>query len=217
MASSPHAAKAGHNVAISVPTDAHAASLRNFADEHGVLARTTVLVSPPDAVDLPDCSWDTVASLHVLEHVDDPGAVLREVRRLMAHRGLIALPTCLNPAAICRLGGGDPYRFSLGSVFWAGKGTVKLARALVRRDRGLWELQSQDGRNWQHDWVFPWTMRSELKRQGFEVTYFAADAICLPWFDSLIPLMRLLDRSGAKVPLKWMGMGSHAIIEAAKD
>ncbi|MFI0938581.1 class I SAM-dependent methyltransferase [Streptomyces sp. NPDC021020] len=206
------AAVRGHRVAISVPDDDHARALRAYAHERGVAGRTTVVTGAPDALPLPARSFDVVASLHVLEHVRDPAAVVAEICRLTRDRGIVALPTCLNAAAVCRLGGGNPYRPGRDSARTFLRGSLKLLSALVRRADGLAETQIQDGVPWRHEWLFPWAMKRRLTGYGTEIRHFGADALCIPWSASLIPVMRLLDRLNAAPVANLFGMGSHAVI-----
>jgi SAM-dependent methyltransferase len=57
----------------------------------------TVHESPLEETDLPDAAFDMVSLLHVLEHVPDPRATLKAVRRVLAPGGtlLLALPNVL--------------------------------------------------------------------------------------------------------------------------
>lgn len=56
-------------------------------------ASITFLTAPATAVPLPDDSVDLVACFEVIEHVDDPGALLDEVTRVLAPGGLLVCST----------------------------------------------------------------------------------------------------------------------------
>jgi len=76
----------GEVVGIDVePSQIEAA--RALADEQGI-ANLRFATGRDEALDFPDGSFDAVFSYAVIEHVPDPVAVLREMRRVVRHGGL---------------------------------------------------------------------------------------------------------------------------------
>lgn len=66
----------------------------DWANSPHVEAREVDIVAPLDGLPLADASFDAILCTEVLEHVAEPGAVLRELRRVLVPRGrlLITVP-----------------------------------------------------------------------------------------------------------------------------
>jgi ubiquinone/menaquinone biosynthesis C-methylase UbiE len=206
------AARRGLRVTISNPSELGLKVIRRFANTQG--ARNIRFVRfHPTALEFPDRAFNVVVSSHVLEHLDDFDKGLAEIHRLTRDRAIIALPTCTNPAVICRLGGGDPYRFSIRSILGFCRGSVRVAISRVHRAEGVDEAMSELGTLIQHRWWFPKQMRRRITRAGFEIRRFEPDCVILPWFPHLLPIVEFLDRHASRPLICDLGMGSHAIVQ----
>jgi hypothetical protein len=64
-----------------------------------------------------------------------------------------------------------------------------------------------------HIWRYPWVMRRRLEKVGFKIDRFEAATLVLPYFSSLLPLVKLLDRFKALPVLRNLGYGSVAVLE----
>jgi len=60
------------------------------SEENGIKA----YVMSGESLDFPDNFFDTVLLFEVLEHVDDPGSVLKEAKRVATKNVLITVPNC---------------------------------------------------------------------------------------------------------------------------
>jgi hypothetical protein len=204
------AAARGHDVLVAVPHEEQALVVRRFAAENGV--DVPVSVTPIQELDRLPARYDKVFALHILEHVDDFAAGLGRLRRRTAGQLVIGLPTCLNPAVWCRLGGGDPYVFGRGSVPALLRGARRVAAARIQGYPGVDEDVVEMGAALRHRWLFPRHMRVALSTAGFRVDAFRPDGVVLPWFEGLIPLSRRLDALEFLPLVRDLGFGSHAVL-----
>ena len=206
------AAKRGLDVTILNPSEIGLKVIRKFASQEDVEDRINFVQSDPLSIEFPDRSFDVVVSSHVLEHLSDFNRGLSEVRRVTRHSAIVALPTCTNPAVLCRLGGGDPYNFSLRSLLLTFKGSGLAVRAWRQGEDGVDEDMSELGEMIVHRWRFPGHMRRHLEQAGFEITRFEPDSVVLPWFTKLFPVTCWLDNHGQLPVIRDLGMGSHAFV-----
>jgi len=168
-----------------------------------------------DAERLPfrDDSFDVVVSSHVLEHLPDLDAGLAELYRVTADRALIAMPTCLNPAAWALLGGDSYWRIGRRSPLAVPFGFLRTTAALLRGDEGADEGYA--GHHVPHVWRFPWLMRRRLRAAGFIIDAFEAGPLVVPYVAEYIPMLRRLqaavDRARRLPVLRELGYGSFAV------
>lgn len=206
------AAKKGLHVTISSVSTENLAVIQHFAAAHGVDQSITWVKASPLALPFPDGSFDTVAALHILEHLPHIDEGLRELYRLTKGDVIVALPTCLNPCAFSRLGGADYFQFSYLAPLAFLYGLARVCYHAARHDDGVDEIMEEFGRKIVHTWRFPAAMRALLMGGGFDIVVFEPDCICLPWSPSLLWLMQLLDRYGRAPVLRNLGLGSHALV-----
>ncbi len=211
------AAIKGAKVTISNVTDNNLSSIKEFAESFGVENKITFVKASPQTGNLfKDNSFDMLISLHVLEHLENFDQGLETIHRITKRHAIIALPTCLNPCVWIRLGGQSQgcYHFSIQSFKALFIGIGKVAKAFLINADGVIEDQTEDnGNKWNHLWRFPWKMREAFAKHGFIVKKFGPDTMCLPWFQSLIPLSNFLDKVGYLRIVNNFGYGSHALIE----
>lgn len=208
-----YAAKKGLKVTISNVSDESIAVIKRFAKSEGVLERITFVKGHPEQLPFSDNSFEYVTALHILEHLSSMQNGLSEIHRITKRKAVIALPTCINFCAFSRLGGADYFKFSWKSPFAFFFGLSRIAFHIIKGDEGVDEIMEELGREITHTWRFPWKMRGILKEGGFQIKKFEPDALCLPWFQSLLPVMKFLDKYSHLPILRDCGLGSHAFLE----
>ena len=183
-----------------------------LAAEWGVEA--TFLQGDAERVPFPDDSFDVVVSSYVLEHLPNLQAGLSELRRVTRDRALIAMPTCLSPAAWALLG---------GDTFWTVRRRSLVAMPLGALKTGLAFLRGREGpnegyagnQNLPHVWRFPRVMRRQIRDAGFAIESFEAGPLLLPYLAEYVPAMRRLqpavDRGRSLPWLRNLGYGSLAV------
>ncbi len=194
---------------ISAPNIEAATAL---AAEWGVEA--TFLRGDVERLPFPDDTFDVVMSSHVLEHLPDLQAGLAELRRVTRDRALIAMPTCLSPAAWALLG---------GDTYWTVRRRSLVATPLGALRTGLAFLRGREGPNEgyagnqsvPHIWRFPWVMRRQIRDAGFTIERFEAGPLVLPYLSEYLPVFRRFQRAldrGRSLPwLRNLGYGSLAV------
>lgn len=209
------AAKKGALVTILNVSDRHIASIQKFASKNGVLEKIQFVVGNPQICDqFENNSFDTVISLHVLEHLESTSAGLDTIHRVTNSKAIIALPTCLNPCVWIRFGKQNCYEASLRSFLAIFKGMAIVSRAALRREEGVVEKLTEDSGNvCDHIWRFPSKMKTLIKKHDFKIIKFGPDTMCLPWFEFLQPITEFLDNRGYSRLIRNLGYGSHALIE----
>lgn len=162
-----------------------------------------------------DATFEVVTCSHVIEHVPNPDAALRELRRVTGGYAVIAMPTCLSPAAPFLLGGStywQPTRRSLVAPFI---GLVKTLAALVRSAPGPQE--GYGGRSdIPHVWRFPWRMIALVEGAGFKVTAIEGGPFVLPFIGERSRAARWLQERltshSSRWPLRYLGYGTHLVV-----
>ena len=183
---------------------------QKFLEKKGVLDRVTVMQGDAEQLPFPDESFDWVISSHVLEHLPDFDKGLSEIRRVTKKRAIVALPTCLNLAGASQLGGADFWRLSKRALIALPWGLLRILLNLGRE--GVQEGYAGVG-ELPHIWRYPWVMRRRLEKGGFKIIRFEAASIMLPYFNFLLPLVKLLDRVKSWPILRNFGYGSIAVLE----
>lgn len=183
---------------------------KRFLEKKGVADKVMLMLGDAERLPFPDESFDWVVSSHVLEHLPDFDKGLAEIRRVTKKRAIVALPTCLNLAAASQLGVASFWRLSKRAFIALPWG---IARILLHLGgEGVQEGYAGVG-ELPHIWRYPWVMRRRLEQGGFRVMSFEAATIMLPYFPSLLPLVKMLDRFKQMPVLKDLGYGSVAVIE----
>ena len=183
-----------------------------LAVEWGVEA--TFLQGDAERLPFPDDSVDVVVSSHVLEHLPNLQAGLSELRRVTRDRALIAMPTCLSPAAWTLLGGDTYWTVRRRSLVAMPLGALKTGLAFLRGREGPNEGYAGN-QSVPHVWRFPWVMRRQIREAGFAIESFEAGPLVLPYLGEYVPAMRRLqpavDRGRSLPWLRNLGYGCLAV------
>lgn len=192
---------------ISEPNIA-AAKARAEADR---ISNITFIVGDAEALPFPDDSFDLVVSSHVLEHIPDFDKGLSEVMRVTKKRAVIAIPTALNPCSWVQLGHGWFYLKGPRSFAAFFIGAIRVLWASVMGKEGVDEGYA--GTTMPHVFRFPRILKRKAKSHGYKLISYEASSICLPYFESLLPMTRFFDRYRAAPMLRNLGYGTTYVLE----
>lgn len=162
---------------------------RQLAAEWGVQAQFFQV----DVEILPfaDNSFDVVLSSHVLEHLPHLNRGLQEIYRVTNSIALIAMPTCLSPAAWALLGGANYWKLGKRSPFAMPIGLARVLKASVMGEEGPDEGYGGNN-NVPHIWRFPWVMRRLIEEAGFHIVTVEAGPLIVPYLAQYLPFLRTL-------------------------
>lgn len=184
---------------------------RAAADGAGVGEEVHLMVGDAENLPFLNRSFDLVVSSHVLEHLPDFDQGLREVLRVTKRRAVVALPTLPNPCSLVQVGDGWFYLKGPRSFFAFFRGAFRAIRAWIRGEDGVDE--GYGGTGLPHIFHFQSAVRERFSRAGARIMYQEASSVCLPYLETLLPLVRLLDRHRSAPVLKHLGYGTTYLIE----
>lgn len=182
---------------------------RKFAKEQGVAIDFTV--GDAEFLPFPDSSFDLVVSSHVLEHLPDFDKGLQEVMRVTKRRAIVAIPTLPNFCSLVQVGHGWFYLKGPRSFLALPYGLLRLVIALIRGREGVDEHYV--GTDMPHIFRFPWVLPRKAARYGYRIIKREASTLCMPYFESLLPLTRVLDRLRDKPFFRNFGYGTTYLLE----
>lgn len=175
------------------------------------LQNVSFLVGDAESLPFSDNSFDLVVSSHVLEHVPDFDRGLKEVMRVTKRRAVVAIPTALNGCSFVQLGRGWFYLKGLRSFAALPIGAARVLAAYVLGKEGVDEGYAGTGMT--HVFRFPRILKEKAEAHGFSVVGQEASTLCLPYFASLLPITRALDRHKRLPPLNAWGYGTTYVLE----
>lgn len=172
------------------------------------------VIGDAEALPFKNNSFGIVVSSHVLEHLPNTMKGMAELHRVTSQLALIAMPTCMNPAAWALLGGDSYWKLSKRSLFAVPLGACRTLLAMLRGEEGPQE--GYGGRDdLPHAWRFPWIMRRLIESAGFRIDRFEAGPLILPYLaqyvTSLHKLQPRIDRLRGVEILREFGYGSFAV------
>ncbi|HVW66382.1 MAG TPA: class I SAM-dependent methyltransferase [Candidatus Peribacteraceae bacterium] len=172
-------------------SEPNVAAAKKYAEEQGVADRTTFLVGDAENLPVADKSFDYAVSSHVLEHLPDFQKGAAELSRIAAKRVIVAIPTCLNPAATVLLGQDKYWSFSRRTPYAFFVGLWRIISHFVRGEEGVNEGYA--GRSdLIHIWRFPWRGKERLNRANMRVINYRGSSYIFPYFPFLIPASKFL-------------------------
>ncbi len=164
-----------------------------------------------DGENLPfaDNSFDVVISSHVLEHLPSFDKGLNEIYRVTRDKAIIAVPTCLNFCAISQFGNANFWVLTKRVVLAIPWGVFRLLINIFGEgvDEGYGPEKAE------HIWRYPWVVRRRIKKAGFKIVKQEASTLCIPYFNFLLPLVKLLDKIKDKPVIREFGYGTTFIIK----
>ena len=147
-----------------------------------------------------------------LSHLPNFDKGLKEVMRVTKKYAVVAIPTILNPCSLVQVGGGQFYIKGPRSFLALPIGFIKMLWALVTMREGVDE--GYEGRKeLEHIFRFPWVMKRKIKKCGFKLVSYEAPSICLPYFEALLPIIKILDKYRTSKIFRNLGYGTGYLIE----
>lgn len=166
----------------------------------------------------PDCSFDLVTSSHVIEHLPDPLAGLREIRRVAKGLVVIAAPTCGSPASWFLIGGATYWQRTRRSYVAPFVALTRTMAALVRGEDGPQEGYAGHD-DLPHVWRFPWRLLSLIETAGLEIVRVEGGPFVLPYIgehsERARRAIRWVDDRMDRPVLRYLGYGTHVIARPA--
>jgi len=185
---------------------------KRLAAENGlpILFQTADLESLP----FPDNSFDVVVCSHVLEHIPDFDRGLQEIFRVARKRVVFAVPTIINLCSWVQVGGGFYYLKGPRSFLSLPWGGFKMCVAYVLQREGVDEGYA--GNDVPHVFRFPSVIRKKLKKYGYHLQEQEASTLLIPFFETLLPVSKFLDRYTNKPIFRNLGYGTTFVIDKEK-
>lgn len=168
------------------------------------------LVGDAEKIPFGDTSFDLVVSSHVLEHLPDFDAGLRELLRVTRGKVVVAVPTLPNLCSLVQVGGGWFYLKGPRSFLGLVAGFLKMVTAWILRREGVDE--GYEGHDVPHIFRFQYAVRKRMSLAGAHIVYQEASSLCVPYFSSLLPLIRWMDKYRSAPFLKNCGYGTTYLI-----
>lgn len=169
------------------------AAAKAYAEREGVANRTTFLTGDIENLPFSDRQFPFVVSSHVLEHVPTFSKGASELSRVSSKTVIVAIPTCLNSAAMVLLGGDKYWTFSRRSpyaIFW---GLIRVLWALISGQEGVNEGYA--GRmDLIHIWRFPWRGKREIENGNLNILKYRGSTYIFPYFSILLPITKFLEK-----------------------
>ncbi len=198
-------AKKGCHVTGVDISEPNIAAAKIYAQKEGVAVEFRT--SDIEGIPFPDRSFDYVVSSHVLEHVPDFEQGARELSRLARKEVFIAIPTCLSLGACALLGGDKYWVLSRKSLYAVPYGILRILWALLTGQEGVNEGYEAN-MELIHIWRFPWRGKRRIEGGNLKVTGYRGSAVIFPYFSSLLPLSRFLERFADRPFLRNFGHGT---------
>lgn len=182
---------------------------RKFAVEEDI--NVDFRVADIENLPFDDNEFDMVVSSHVLEHIPNFDKGLNEIMRVTKKRAVIAIPTIMNGCSLVQVGGGQYYLKGLKSFLALPFGFLLMISAKLLGREGVDEGYAGNGVI--HIFRFPGVMRKKIREYNYLLIFQEASTLCIPYFETLLPLSRSLDLLRSKMFFKNLGYGTTFVIE----
>lgn len=156
-------------------------------------------------------NFDLVVSSHVLEHLPDFDQGLRELMRVTKKRTVVAIPTINNLCSWVVVGHGWFYLKGIKSFLSLFTGLAKMIIAFAAGREGVDERYA--GNDVPHIFRFVYAMKKRIRKNNFKLISYEAPSLCFPFFESLLPIAKFLEKFREKKFFRNMGYGTTFIIE----
>ncbi len=187
-------------------------SAKEYAKSEGL--DINFLVADIERLPFEESEFDIVVSSHVLEHIPDFNAGLVEIMRVTKKTAVIAIPTVINGCSWVQIGGGQYYVKGVKSFLALPRGFLLMMIAKLLGQEGVDEGYAGNGVV--HIFRFPGVMRKKIKRYKYRLVYQEASTLCMPYFETLLPISKKLDLLRGKVFWRNFGYGTTFVIEKDK-
>ncbi len=174
-------------------SEPNVASSKAYAQSQGVADCTSFQIADMEKLPFADGAFDYVVSSHVLEHVPDFQQGAQELKRVAKLRTIIAIPTCLNPAAMVLLGGDKYWTISRRTPYAFFYGLLRVLKALISGEEGVNEGYAGN-MALIHIRRFPWRGKKSLEKAGLKVLSYRGSSYVFPYFPFLLPLSYVLEK-----------------------
>ncbi len=182
---------------------------KQYAAQEGV--EIEFQVADIESLPFGDNTFDVVVSSHVLEHIPDFDQGLREIVRISNKKTVVAIPTVFNGCSWVQIGGSQFFLKGPRSFFAFFYGFLLMLAALIQGKEGVDEGYAGNGV--EHIFRFPWILKQKIKRHGFTLIYQEASTLSGPYFATLIPLYKFIDRFKHFPILRSLGYGTTYVIK----
>ncbi|MFM2381856.1 MAG: hypothetical protein RLZZ76_623 [Candidatus Parcubacteria bacterium] len=191
---------------ISIP---NVQAAQEYAKSMGVQA--TFQTADLENLPFPDNSFDVVVCSHVLEHIPNFDKGLQELARVSRKRVVFAVPTIMNMCSWVQVGGGQYYVKGPRSFLALPVGFLKMIAAFVARTEGVDEGYA--GNDVPHVFRFPSVLRKKIKKYNYRLVTQEASTLCIPYFETLLPISKMLDTLSKTKFFRNFGYGTTFVIE----
>jgi SAM-dependent methyltransferase len=182
---------------------------KKYADEMGVTIN--FLIADSENLPFEENSFDVVVCSHVLEHIPDFDKGLHELMRVTKDEVVVAIPTIINMCSWVQVGGSQFYGKGIRAFAALPYGFLLMCWAFLLGREGVDEGYAGNGVV--HIFRFPSVMRKKIKKYGYTLKRQEGSTLCIPFFETLLPVSKMLDTLKNKPIFRNFGYGTTYVIK----